>query len=42
MIFKIPTDQIKENEVGEACGTHERGEKDVRGFVGKARKKKTT
>jgi hypothetical protein len=29
-------DQIKENEVGKACGTHGRGEKLVQGFGGKA------
>jgi hypothetical protein len=28
-------DQIKENEVGRACGTHGRGEKRVQGLVGK-------
>jgi hypothetical protein len=28
-------DQIKENEVGGACGMHGRGEKSVRGFGGK-------
>jgi hypothetical protein len=26
-------DQMKENEVGEACGTHARGEKRVQGFL---------
>jgi hypothetical protein len=31
----IKADQIKENEVGEACGTHGRGEKCVQGFGGK-------
>jgi hypothetical protein len=35
-------DQIKENEMGEACGTHGRGEKRVQYFGGKARRKKTT
>jgi hypothetical protein len=35
-------DQIKENEVGGACGTHGRGEERVEGFGGKARRKKTT
>jgi hypothetical protein len=38
----IRRDQTKENEVGGACGTHGRGEKRVRGFDGKARRKKTT
>jgi hypothetical protein len=33
-------DQIKENEVGRACGTDGRGEKRVEGFGGKARRKK--
>jgi hypothetical protein len=33
-------DQIKENEVDGACGTHVRGEKCVQGFGGKARKKR--
>jgi hypothetical protein len=28
--------QVKANEVGGACGTHERGEKSVQGFGGKA------
>jgi hypothetical protein len=31
-------DQVKEDEVGGACGTHRRGEKSVQGFVGKARR----
>jgi hypothetical protein len=35
-------DQIKENEVGRACGTHGRGEKRVQGLGGKARRKETT
>jgi hypothetical protein len=35
-------DQIKENEVGGACGTHGRREKIVRGFGGKARRKEIT
>jgi hypothetical protein len=34
-------DQIKENEVGRACGTHGRGGKRVQGFGGKARRKET-
>jgi hypothetical protein len=34
--------EIKENDVGRACGTHGRGEKRVQGFGGKARRKKTT
>jgi hypothetical protein len=28
--------QVKANEVGRACGTHGRGEKNVQGFGGKA------
>jgi hypothetical protein len=35
-------DQIKENEVGETCGTHGRGEECVQGVDGKARRKETT
>jgi hypothetical protein len=34
--------QVKENEVGGACGTHGRGEKSLQGFGGKARRKETT
>jgi hypothetical protein len=34
--------QVKANEVGEACGTHGRGEKSEQGFCGKARRKETT
>jgi hypothetical protein len=34
--------QTRENGVGEACGTYGRGEKRVRGFDGKDRRKKTT
>jgi hypothetical protein len=34
--------QVKANEVGRACGTHERREKSVQGFDGKARGKETT
>jgi hypothetical protein len=34
-------DQIKENEVGGACGTRGRGEKGVQGFGGKAQRKET-
>jgi hypothetical protein len=34
--------QVKANEVGRACGTHGRGEKNVQGFGGKARRKETT
>jgi hypothetical protein len=34
--------QVKANEVGGACCTHERGEKSVQGFGGKARRKETT
>jgi hypothetical protein len=33
---QILLDQIKENEVGRACGTHGRGEWRVQGFGGKA------
>jgi hypothetical protein len=32
-------DQIKENEVSSACGTHRRGEKRVEGFDGQERRK---
>jgi hypothetical protein len=35
-------DQVRENELGRACGTHGRGEKRVQDFGGKARRKKTT
>jgi hypothetical protein len=35
-------DQVKANEMGGACGTHERGEKIVQSFGGKARRKETT
>jgi hypothetical protein len=35
-------DQMKENEVGRACGTHGSGQKLIQGFGGKARRKKTT
>jgi hypothetical protein len=34
--------QVKANEVGGACGTHGRGEKNVQGFGGKTRRKETT
>jgi hypothetical protein len=34
--------QVKEDEVGRACGTHGREEKIVQGFGGKARRKETT
>jgi hypothetical protein len=33
-------DQIKKNEGGGACGTHGGGEKLVKGFGGKARRKR--
>jgi hypothetical protein len=33
--FGAWADQIKESEVGRACGTHGRGEKRVRGFGGR-------
>jgi hypothetical protein len=35
-------DEIKDNEVGSACGTHGRGEKSVQVSVGKAGRKETT
>jgi hypothetical protein len=35
-------DQIKNNAVGGACGTHGRGKKRVQGFGGKAGRKETT
>jgi hypothetical protein len=38
----VPADQMEENNVGWAYGTHGRGEKRVQGFGGKARRKKTT
>jgi hypothetical protein len=38
----VKADQIKENEMGRACGTHGRGEKRVEGFGGKAQRKETT
>jgi hypothetical protein len=34
--------KVKANEVGGACGTHGRGERRVRSFGGKARRKETT
>jgi hypothetical protein len=34
--------QVKENEVGRACGTRGRGEQRVAGFGGKARSKENT
>jgi hypothetical protein len=34
--------QVKANEMGGACSTHERGENSVQGFGGKARRKETT
>jgi hypothetical protein len=40
--FYSSLDQIKENEVGGACGTHGRREKSVKGFGGKALRKETT
>jgi hypothetical protein len=33
---------IRQNEVGEACGTRGRGEKIVQSFDGKARREETT
>jgi hypothetical protein len=36
----IRQDQIKENEVGGACGTHWTAEKSVQGFGGKAQRKR--
>jgi hypothetical protein len=35
-------DQIKDNKVGGACGTHGRGEECVQDFYGKAIRKETT
>jgi hypothetical protein len=35
-------DQIKENEVGGACGTHGIGEKSVQVLGGESRRKETT
>jgi hypothetical protein len=32
---------MKENEVGGSCGTHGRGKKNIEGFDGKARRKKS-
>jgi hypothetical protein len=34
--------QVKANEVGEACGTHGKGEKSVQVFGRKSRRKETT
>jgi hypothetical protein len=34
--------ETKQNEVGWACGTHDRREKSVQGMGGKARRKETT
>jgi hypothetical protein len=36
------SDQIKENEVGGACGTHGGEEKYIQDYSGRARIKKTT
>jgi hypothetical protein len=41
-LVRVGADQIKEDEVGRACSTHERGEKRVQGFGGKERRKETT
>jgi hypothetical protein len=35
-------DQVQENDVGGACGTHGRGEKSVQGFSWKARREEPT
>jgi hypothetical protein len=35
-------DQIKDNEVGGACGTHGKRGKSVQGFGGETRRKETT
>jgi hypothetical protein len=35
-------DQVKENEVFRACGTHAKGEESMEGFDGKARRKEIT
>jgi hypothetical protein len=40
LIPRYQADQVKANEVGRTCGTHERGEKSVQGFGGKARRKR--
>jgi hypothetical protein len=40
--LQISLDQIKENEVGRACGTHGRGEKSVQGSGGEVQRKETT
>jgi hypothetical protein len=42
IVIKDVADQIKENEVGGAYGTHGRGDKSVQSFGGKARREKTT
>jgi hypothetical protein len=42
VLVVVVADQIKENEVGRACGMHGRGEECVQGFDGKARRKETT
>jgi hypothetical protein len=39
---RIELDQLKDIEVGGACGTHGRGEESVQGFNGKAPRKETT
>jgi hypothetical protein len=36
------SDQVRENDVGGACGTHRREEKSVTGFTGKFRREETT
>jgi hypothetical protein len=41
-VFACLVDQIKENEVGRACGTHGRGEKNVQSFGWRARRKEIT
>jgi hypothetical protein len=34
--------QVRENDVGGACGTHRRGEKSVKGFTGNFRREEIT
>jgi hypothetical protein len=38
-LLQISLDQVKEDELGRACGMHGRGEKSVQGFGGKAQRK---
>jgi hypothetical protein len=41
-LLEILLDKAKANEVGRACGTHEREDKSVQGFGRKAQRKETT